>query len=302
MKTNPIVTLAMFAALAGTSLQAAPPVSTTAQWEAAVVAREQRVKLLHDELKELDSRIEGRVDVIVGALRAIGDSKDSRTKVTRMKEDTIERLTKTITYYQTKRATLLEELRKPTLRLTEEQKRKGVAAFDARIDKRVTQILTVQKSLPGHKDYARYNATGSDWDGNTTYEDNEDYRQNQRVTAHTDLQRKDIVKKLEDSIKRLEQQSRALMASNAPAPEISRNDQLLAERRKQRAEALTATATATRGVGKNEAHDLDKALQTAISELSYDFTTLFERYSTYLRELSDLNRARAALAAKPKTS
>jgi hypothetical protein len=302
MKTNPIVTLAMIAVLAGTSLQAAPPVSTTAQWEAAVVAREQRVKLLHDELKELDSRIEGRVDVIVGALRSIGDSKDSRTKVARMKEDTIERLTKSISYYQTKRATLLEELRKPTLRLTEEQKRKGVAAFDARIDKRVTQILTVQKSLPGHKDYARYNATGSDWNGNTTYEDNEDYRQNQRVTAHTDMQRKDVVKKLEESIKRLEQQSRALKASNAPAPEISRNEQLLAERRKQRAEALKPTASATRGVGKNEAHDLDKALQTAISELSYDFTTLFARYSAYLRELSDLNRARAALAAKPKAS
>ncbi len=301
MKTNPVAALAIFAALAGTSLQAAPPASTTAQWEAAVLAREQRVNLLHDELKELDTRIESRIDVIVGALRSIGDSKDSRTKVARMKEETIERLAKSISYYDTKRATLLEELRRPTLRLTAEQKRKGVAAFDARINKRVAQILSVQKSLPGHKDYARYNATGTDWNGNTNYEDNEDYRQNKRVTSHTDLQRKDLVKKLEASISRLDQQNRALKTANAPAPEISRNNQLLAERRKQRAEALTPASSSTRSVGKNEAHDLDKALQTAISELNNDFTTLFARYSAYLRELSDLNRARAALAAKPKT-
>ena len=59
------------------------------------------------------------------ALRAIGDSKDSRTKVARMKEQTIEGLKKNIGYFQTKRAALQEELRRPTLRLTDEQKRKG---------------------------------------------------------------------------------------------------------------------------------------------------------------------------------
>jgi len=309
MKTNPIVTLVMVAAFAGTSLQAAPASSTTApassntaKWEAAVAAHEQRVALLHDELQALDTRIEGRVDVILGALRAIGDSKDSRTKVARMKEQTIDGLKKNIGYYQTKRAHLQEELRKPTFALTAEQKRKGVDAIDARIEKRIAQILAVQKSLPTHKDYERHKATGTDWYGNTSYVDNEDYEQNRRLTGHTDIQRKEIVEDLRRSIARIEHQSRDLKSRNAPAPEIARNDQLLAERRKQLATALAPTETPTRSIGKREAHDLDKALQTAISELGKDFNTLFARYSAYVRELSDLNRARAALAAKPKVS
>ena len=49
--------------------------------ESALSAREKRVELVHGELKALDSRIEGRIDVIIKALTAIGDSKDSKTKV-----------------------------------------------------------------------------------------------------------------------------------------------------------------------------------------------------------------------------
>ncbi len=199
-----------------------------------------------------------------------------------------------------KRATLLEELRRPTLRLTEEQKRGGVAAFDERIDKRVAQILAVQKSLPVHTDYEKYKATGSDWHG-TTYEDNEDHEQNRRVTAYTNSQRKEIVGGLRDGISRLEEQGRTLKARNAPAEDMERNETILAERRKQLAEALTPAGTATEGIGKEEAQDLDKALQTAIGELRGDFTTLFARYSTYLQELSSVNQARAALEVlKPK--
>ena len=46
---------------------------------------------------------------------------------TREKMDALER---TVVYYQNKRATLLEELRRPTLRLTEEQKRRGGGEVD----------------------------------------------------------------------------------------------------------------------------------------------------------------------------
>jgi hypothetical protein len=302
MKINRILTHAITAGIAGTSLHAAPAPPSTTQREAALTAREQRADLLRDELRALDARIEGRIGVIVDALRAIGDSKDSRTKVARMKEQTIEALKKNIGYYQTKRAALQEELRRPTLRLTDEQKRKGVTAFDARIEKRVAQILAVQKSLPAHKEYARYKVTGSDWSG-ATYAVNEDHRQNQRVTSYTNSQRKEIEDGLRRSIARIEQQSRALKAQKAPVQEITRNDALLAERRKQLAEAIAPTGTPTRDVGQKEALDLDKALQTAIAELRKDFTTLFARYSAYLQELAAVNQTRDALAAaKPKAS
>jgi len=282
---NRILTLAITAGIAGTSLHAAPTPPSAAQWEAALTARQQRADLLRDELKALDARIESRIDVIVDALRTIGDSKDSRTKVARMKEQTIEALKKNIGYFQTKRAALQEEMRRPTLRLTDEQKRKGIAVFDERIEKRVAQILAVQKSLPVHKDYERYKVTGSNYVG-TTYAVNKDHRQNQRVTSYTNSQRKEIEEGLRRSIARIEQQNRAAKAQNAPAEEIAKNDALLAERRKQLAAALTPTGTATRAIGQKEALDLDKALQTASAELRNDFTTLFARYSAYLQELS----------------
>jgi hypothetical protein len=300
MKMNRILAIIIVSGIGGTLLHAAP--DPVAQWQTALAAREQRADLLRDELKALDSRIEGRVDRIVDALRSIGDSKDSRTKVARMKEQTIEALKKNIGYYQTKRAALQEELRRPSLRLTDDQKRKGIGVFDARIEKRVAQILEVQKSLPAHKDYERYKVTGNDWTG-PTYAVNEDFRQNQRVTSHTNSQRKEIEEGLRRSIARLEQQNRALKTQNAPPEEIAKNDALLVERRKQLASSLTPGSAATRSIGQKEAIDLDKALQTAVAELRNDFTTLFARYSALLQELSAVNQTRGALAtAKPKAS
>jgi hypothetical protein len=92
-------------------------------------------------------------------------------------------------------AQLIGEMRQPRLRLTEEQKRKGVALFDKRINKRIEQILEVQKSLRVHKDYDRYKTTSGSCNGyySTQYTaPNDDFRQNQRVTNYTNSQRKDF--------------------------------------------------------------------------------------------------------------
>jgi hypothetical protein len=280
------------------ALAAAPP--DAAALERSLAAREQRVNLLRDEIKALDARMEARVDSLVGALKAVGDSKDSRTKVGRMKEETIEALKKSIAYYQTKRASLLEELRRPTWRLTEEQKRRGIAIFDVRMEKRISQILALQKSLPTSKDYDRYQATGSTWAG-TTYVMSEDYKQNQRVSSLTNTQRREIETGLRTSIARLEQQSRTLRTNHAPAAEITAHEALIAERRKQLATAQVPVATPTRQIGGKEAADLDQSLKTAIADLRRDFNTLFARYNALIPELSAVNASRDALAAaKPK--
>ncbi|MDD5200924.1 MAG: hypothetical protein PHC88_14100 [Terrimicrobiaceae bacterium] len=302
MKIHAILVLALVA-ITQPVVHAAPAPPNRGEWEAALAARQQRAELLRDEIKALDAGIERRIDSIAEALRAIGDSKDSRTKVARMKEQTIDALSRNIGYFQSRRATLLEELRRPTWQLTADQMREGIAFFDARIEKRIAQILAVQKSLPTHKDYERYKVTGSTWVG-PTYAVNEDHRQNQRVTAVTDSQRKRVVEGLQKSISRIEQQNRTLKARGAPAAgEIAKNDALLAERRQQLASALSATGTPTREVGLNEALDLDKALQTALAELRKDFTTLFARYSAYLQALSAVNSTRKALdAVKTKSS
>jgi hypothetical protein len=280
----------------------APP--NIAQLEASLAIREQRANLLREELKALDGRIEARVDALIDALRSIADSKDSRSKVARMKEQTIEALKRNIDYYRNKRAALQEELRRPTINLTEEQKRRGISVFDAHIEKRVAQILELQKSLPTHKDYDRYKATGTNWYG-TNYELNADYEQNQRLTAVTNRQRRQTEDGLRKSIERLEQNNRGLRSQMTAAParakelsaEIAKNDTLIAERRKQIGVTLAPVQTPTRQIGQKEAADLDKALNTAVADLRRDFSTLFARYNALIPELSAANNLRAAIAA-----
>lgn len=296
-----------FLALSSVSLlNAQTPAPTAVQLKSWVAIRQQRVDLLRDELKQTDARIESRLDTIIDALKTITDSKDSRTKVARMKEDTGKRLAKTISDYDRRRAALKEELRNPRLNLTAEEKQKLIAVFDAKIEKRTQQILALNKSMPAHEDHERYKATGSSWYG-TNYERNEEYEQNVRMTSKSNAQRDAITKQLDASIARLDRQSRALKTQIAAASEpvqhkalteeLAKTDALIAERRQQKLETLKPGDIATHTVALKEAMDMDKALQTAINDLRREFTTLFQRYNTFLSELSTLHATEAALAA-----
>ena len=62
-------------------------------------------------------------------------------------------------------------------------------------------------------------------------------------------------------------------------------------------DTLYPSGTPARTVALKEAMDLDKAMQTAINELRREFDTLFQRYNTFVNELSALHATEAALAA-----
>lgn len=289
------------------TLLAQAPAPTAAQLKSWVAIRQERVDLLRDEIQQSDARIESRLDVIIDSLKTVADSKDSRTKVARMKEETGQRLAKTIGYYDQKRAALKEELRTPRLQLTADEKRRMIAIFDARIEKRAQQIIALNKSMPSHEDHERYRAVGSGWYG-TEYERNVEFEQNRRMTTHSNTQRDALVKQLDASIARLDTQGRALKARIASttdplqhktlAEEQAKTEALIAARRQQKLEILKPSGSATHTVALKEALDMDKALQTAANDLRRDITTLFERYNTFLNELSTLHATEAALAAR----
>ena len=276
--------------------------TTVPQLKAQVAAREQRVNLLRDEIKATDGRIESRLGTMIETLKMISDSQDSRTKVARMKEDTGKQLMKAIQYYDQKRAALREELRNPRLHLTDEEKRRMIAVFDARIAKRTQEIMALHKSMPAPEERERYNVTNG-WYG-TQYERNEEYDQNRRMTSHANSQRDALVKQLDASLARLDRQARTLKSQIASNPanaktlheELARTEALIAERREQKREILSPTGTPTHTVALKEAMDLDKAMQTSINDLRRDFSNLFQRYNTLLGELSSLHAAEAALA------
>jgi hypothetical protein len=299
-----LLTLATLAFSSPLHAQTAGP--TAEQLKSWIAIRQQRVDLLRDEMKQLDARIESRVDVILDTLTSISDSKDSRTKVARMKEDTTKHLAKTIQYYDQKRRTFREQLTNPQTQLTPEDKRKAVAVFDARIEKRSQQILELNQSMPSSKDYERYKATGGGWSG-TQYERNQDFEQNRRMTSHSNTQRDALVKQLDASIARLDRMGRELRSQLAAtddplrqkerAADIAKNDALIAERRQQRLEVLKPSGTDGRSVALKEATDLDQALKKSIEELRRDFTTLFQRFNTFVTELTALRATETSLAA-----
>ena len=290
------------------SLYAEKSGPSTEQLKAWVAVREQRVDLLRTEIKQTDAHIEARLDVIIETLSSIADSKDSRTKVARMKEDTMKMLLKTIEYYDQKRAALRQDLRNPHTHLTEADKRKVIDTLEARINKRTQQILALHESMPSHADYDRYSATHG-YSGDTDYLRNKDFEQNRRITNHTNNQRDAIVKQLDLSITRLERLGKGLReqlaATTAPverkarAADLDHNDALLTQRRREKVEVLSSPGSNTqRKVALKEANDLDSAMTKAVGELRRDFTTLFERYHAFIREVTDLRATEANLAAK----
>jgi hypothetical protein len=79
--------------------------------------------------------------------------------------------------------------------------------------------------------------------------------------------------------------------------ELAKNQVLQKSRRQQLAELSTSIETATRPVSGKDAQDLDASLRKVVDSLRRDFTALFQRYSAYLIERSNVNATKASLAA-----
>jgi chromosome segregation ATPase len=290
------------------SFGAAPLTAADADLEttlkATLKARQHHAETLLSSLRATDKRVESRMENLVKALTAVADTKDSKTKVARLKQDTIEGLKKNIDLYNRKRAEIQEQILRPTTKLFPEQKEQIRKALDSRIEKRIAQIVELEKSLPSHEDYKKYQVIGGGVGfADTTLLKNEDWEQNRRVTQHTDAVRKDLIKELRKSIDRLGQQDRRLRkqaqgqtaAADWLETEIKRNADLLAARQGQLEQVLAEPATPARAIGKGEADALDEAVKLAVTGLRIEITQLFAEYAAYLTFLPSVNEVQYEL-------
>lgn len=287
---------------------ATAPAPTPAQaiLKARLAGQAQRASLLGSEIHNADLRIESRFDDLLTTLRAVSDSKDSHTKVTRMKEETITSLQQAITYYQQKRAWLEEQMVRPTFNLTQTQKQMISNDFEVRIEKRVKQIVDLYKTFPKHEEFERYKAVGHNRFGGVRYVDSEDYRQNLRLTSQTDTVRSKLIQDMQANIERLDQENRTLaeMAASSSNPELSevygeeqRKNEALRGVLKQDLDAvLTGPTVPGRPISGQEAQALDKIIKHSVDALQGEFTLLFSRYADWLTAASAVNTLRAAVA------
>ena len=267
-----------------------------------------RASLLGDEIHNADLRIEARFDSLLTTLRAVSDSKDSHTKVTRMKEETIASLQKSITYYQQKRAWLEEQMVRPTFNLTQVQKQSISNDFEERIEKRVQQIVELYKTFPKHEDFERYKVAGHYRFGGVIYIDSEDYRQNLRLSSQTDTMRKTLIKDMQSNIERLESENRTLadMASTINNPELRevygdeqrKNEDLRAALKQDLDTIMSSPGVPGQPISGQEAQALDHMIKHSIDSLQSEFTLLFTRYADWLTAASAVNTLRAEVDKK----
>lgn len=267
-----------------------------------------RASLLGDEIHNADLRIEARFDSLLTTLRAVSDSKDSHTKVTRMKEETIASLQKSITYYQQKRAWLEEQMVRPTFNLTQTQKQSISNDFEERIEKRVQQIVELYKTFPKHEDFERYKTVGHYRFGGVIYLDSEDYRQNLRLSSQTDTMRKTLIKDMQSNIERLDQENRTLadMASSVSNPELRevygdeqrKNEDLRAVLKQDLDTIISSPGVPGQPISGQEAQALDHMIKHSIDALQSEFTLLFTRYAEWLTAASAVNTLRVQVDKK----
>ena len=277
----------------------------------ALKGREFHSNFLLEEVRATDKRVESRMENLVNALKVVTDSKDSKTKVARMKKETIEGLMKSIEMYNAKRSDIQEQLVRPTSsNLTTEQKQRIRKELDSRIEKRVSQIVELQQSLPTNEEYEKYTVIpgGIGWSDSTIVK-NEDWEQNRRVMLQSDEVRKKLISDLQRSIERLEDQGRKLQKQMTAQPaaasvleaEITRNSELLSNRQTQLDQALTEPEPTGRPIGKGEATALDEAVKVAVTGLRVEVTKLFADYTAFISFLPQVNALRAQVQQNTKS-
>ena len=238
--------------------------------------RETRTKLdeTAERMVEVDDDLEARVDRLLGMLTQVSDSTESGTKVIRMKENLGEGLMESLKYYHAEREKVRVELDKPFRKLSKEQLEKEQELFEAKMEKRIDQILGLSDSLVQHKGYKKYSThyQNTGHGGNRVIrETTDEYKQNRRASAKGARAKEGLSEGLRESAENLEASNKKLkdeLALNLSQADresieakIAKNTKLIEKRKKQLDGTLGAPAPATRSVGSRGAKVLRGDIQ-----------------------------------------
>ena len=296
---------------APTQAPAPAPNANAALLERQAAASQRRVDQLMSNIREVDARIEKRVSKAVDGVKPLGDSKDSGTRVARIKAEVIDFLRKQIGDYSRRRAQLRAELDNPRRVISEVTLNSDIAKIDARIDLRVQQIIALGGSFAAHKEYDKYSVNGTGWYGYTEYRVNEDWKQDRRNTRRAGEEKGKLFDAIDVNVKRLEATNRTLkgrLQGQSPAAaariqaDITRNESLIASLNGERNTLYSTGADSLRLVGSKEAIQIESRLKQAGADARSDQFKLISLYNQLNQERSRLQSLNTALAAQKKTA
>jgi hypothetical protein len=289
---------------------AAAPAPADAMLSSQIRLREARVESKTQLLKTTDARLEQGIGDLVALLQSANDTPETRTRVTLLKEQVAKALARSIGYYRTKRQETRAAMERQDLGYQPEDLRRGLAALDERIEKRIAQIIELTRSLAVNQEFEKYlveyDEDHTRWgEDNKHYHRNEDYDQNRRVSAITDKDRRQVAEALAKNMEELDRRERDLVSrmttATGTAKELMEEDLADVRRRQgiraqQSSELRVPTAAAATGVDLDRARELQALVKDMSDDLREDFFAVFRLYNELLVERRDVARLKGQLA------
>jgi len=283
-----------------------------AMLESLISTREARLSEMIADLKKLSDQVEQRVDYTVGLIAGVTDSTATASKVQRLKSNAIDLLKQGIRLNDVRKRNLEEQRRTGGTGVEPEELTKMIEWIDARIETRKGQITTLAKSLPIREEvdhYLKSTRETSRWRGgrnDTSYEINPEWRHNRKVSALSDVERKELIAAVEDDILRLE---RSLVSTEETIGKVksdsvkaileddrARISASLETRRAQKADLENPVEPNAKPVGEGDLGWLLVEFDTAVADLKEDVKRLWSLEDNVRAGRADINRLKARAA------
>jgi len=237
---------------------------------------------------------------------------DSRSKVSKMKEETLAALKRAAQAYAQKRSLIAEELRTTKNDYRREDLFTSRGQIDTRIDKMADAMLKLALSMETDEGHERYVQDSSVMVGGRygisvpTVKRNPEYDQNKRQTAKTEKVAGELDKALASSLQRLETQERDVVAKLAKpglseeektrlGAEIERIHAIREERQQQQHMFEEGAQTGARiELDRKGAMQTEELVESITAGARRDFTRMMAAFN----ELRTERQALATLKAK----
>jgi hypothetical protein len=277
-----------------------------------IAEREARRDELVTDIKALNTRLETNIDRVVEKLASIKDSPTSGFRVNQIKVKAMKGLGRVIEDYQSRRSSVIREIREGRSGVPKETLEKDAAIFDDYIEKRVQQIMKISKSFTQDDesiekyekvDVEEYYTPGLGW-SDEIEQISEEWKQNNRDKSQDKVQRSEILEALKKSIERYsslvaaKQDSLANRKMSAADRELMKSELLreqavLESRNEELRQLLEVSRPNTDAVDGDEALHLAHTFEDMTEDMRSDFDAIFAKYA-------ELNKERANIARLTK--
>lgn len=282
--------------------------------EKHIKEREDRLSRIAEDIVRLDTRIENGVSAVVDHLKVISDSSESKSRIASKKNEVIAGLRKVIEFYDSKRRRLKEEAAKANPAISSDILASDIKVFDAKIEKRVDDIMELANSMTNHQDYDKYVKTlrkrrGGLNNYKMSTRKNPEYEQNKQDAARSNQERKELADAVSKSIESLDRRNRdaetkiktSKLSEGQLALLTEERDltaELIARRQEQLEQLQNPVDVSTTEATIEESHDIDKLVTDAADDLRQDFDTMFGYYSELNGRRAQLKKLEDNLAAR----